>query len=154
MSDKHKHKKEEAVVDQTTDKVAELESQLKRCLADYQNLERRTEEDRRKFVEFANEDLIKKLLVVVSDLDKASEHINDAGLNKVNENFKKILESFGLVELKIELGKTTFDPNLHEAIESIDGEDGVIMKLYRKGYILNSKVIQTAIVAVGQSKKE
>ncbi len=147
------HKENEKQIDKLTEQINELENKYKRSLADYQNLEKRTEEDRKRFIEYANEELIKKLLSVLLDLEKAEEHLNDAGLNKVKDNFTKTLESYGLTEIKIDIGKTQFDPNLHEAIESVDGEDGKIMKIYRKGYILNSKVIQIAIVAVGNKSK-
>lgn len=147
------HKENEKQIDKLTEQINELENKYKRSLADYQNLEKRTEEDRRRFIEYANEELIKKLLSVLQDLEKAAEHLNDNGLNKVKDNFIKTLESYGLAEIMIELGKTQFDPNLHEAIESVEGEEGKIMKIYRKGYILNSKVIQIAIVAVGNKSK-
>jgi len=120
-----------------------------RVLADYQNLQKRVEDDRFNMVFFANEKLFKKLLPIYDDLQRANEHISDAGLTSVIDNFKKMLTEFNVIQMEIILEKTDFDSNLHEAIETCVGPNKKIMKLYRNGYLLNDKVIQTAIVAVG-----
>lgn len=152
MSDRNK--KNECTCQDEMKKLKEAlnESERKylRALADYQNQSRRLDEEREKLVAYANESLLKELIVIYDDLKIASEHIKDAGLNKIIENWKKILSKYGVEEMEIISSETEFDPALHEAIDSAEGEEGKVIKVYRNGYLLNSKVLQTALVSVGK----
>lgn len=125
----------------------ELEDQLKRALADYQNLERRVEEERRLLSTLSSAILIEKFLPVLDNLESAQTHLADQGLEMVIKQFKDILASEGVSEIQAD--GQQFDPKLHEATEVQEGEnDNMIVKVERKGYKLNDKVIRPAQVIV------
>lgn len=129
----------------------ELQDQLKRALADYQNLERRVEEERRLVGQLSSAVLVEKFLPVLDNLEKAQTHLKDEGLEMVIRQFKDILESEGIEEINAEGAQ--FDPNLHEAVEVAEGPDeGRVVKVQVKGYKMNDKVLRVAKVVV--SSKE
>ncbi|MDP2633010.1 MAG: nucleotide exchange factor GrpE [Candidatus Curtissbacteria bacterium] len=136
----------------------QLEDQLKRALADYQNLERRVEEERRLLSQLSSALLIEKLLPVLDNLESAQAHLNDQGLDIVIKQFKDILNSEGVEEIQAD--EQEFDPNLHEATEVTEGEnDNRIVKVVRKGYKIGDKVLRVAQVVVekrsaGQTNEE
>lgn len=118
-----------------------------RALADYQNLEKQTQAWKEDFVQFANIGLIKKLLEVLDDLEKALEHIDDEGLRLVVTKLQSILKSEGLEELEL-IGKE-FDPNSAEVISTMPGDkDNIIVEVAQKGYKFKDKVIRPAKVVV------
>ncbi len=128
-------------------KAQELESQLKRALADYHNLERRVEEERRLLSSLSSALLIEKFLPVLDNLENANTHLNDQGLEIVIKQFKNLLQSEGVEE--IDSKGQQFDPNLHEAIETQEGENNnMIVRITRKGYKMNDKVLRPAQVIV------
>ena len=132
-------------------RTKQLEEQLKRALADYQNLERRVDEERKLLSALSSAILIEKFLPVLDNLESAQSHLNDQGLELVIKQFKDILTSEGVAEIQSEGAK--FDPNLHEATEVIVGEnDDQIVKVTRKGYKINDKVIRAAQVTVQRKK--
>lgn len=132
-------------------KSKQLEEQLKRALADYQNLERRVEEERRLLGRLSSAILIEKFLPVLDNLENAKKHIDDQGLEMVIRQFKDILKTEGVEEIVAEGSK--FDPNLHEATEVVEGQnDGIIARVIRKGYKINNKVLRPAQVLVEKSQ--
>ena len=138
---------------QTGQKARELEMQLKRALADYQNLERRTEEEKKLLYDLYSALMIEKFLPVLDNLEAAQKHLNDQGLSMVLSQFKDILEKEGVEE--IEAIGTSFDPKLHEAIEAVEqvGSEGKVVNVIAKGYKINNKVIRVAKVAVGKNRQ-
>lgn len=155
MSEKKEQKIEDSVnkeFEELKTKCEDFENKYKRALADYTNLQRRSEEEKERFVKFANEVLLKRVLEIFDDLEESQKHIKDEGLGKVVGKFKKFLNDNAVEEIEAE-GKK-FDPELHEAIESVEGEDGKILKVHRKGYKFFSKPLRTAMVAVGSGKNK
>ncbi|MCR4324625.1 MAG: nucleotide exchange factor GrpE [Candidatus Curtissbacteria bacterium] len=141
--------------------VSQLEGQLKRALADYQNLERRIDEERRLLGTLTSALVIEKLLPVLDNLENAQKHLNDKGLEMVISQFKEVLRQEGVEEIQAE--GTQFDPNEHEAIEVVELENAKgpersrgdkVVKVLRKGYKINDKVLRPAQVAIGRSQKE
>ena len=112
-------------------------------MADFANLQRRSQEERLNFIKMANKDFCQALLQPLSHLSLAAAAIKDRGLDMVIEQFWKELENFGLQEIEV-LGKK-FDLNTMEAVEKKDKGEQVI-SVVRKGYILNGEVIQPAQV--------
>ena len=141
---------------QIEEKMTELENQLKRALADYQNLERRVSEGRSELTKLGIGDFILRIVPSLNHLEQALEGAREAGeegswlqgVEMAVKEFKKVLEQEGLIPVQTE----TFDPNLHEAVEVVEGEDGKIIKVLQMGYNLNGKTVQPAKVVVG--KKE
>ena len=100
-------------------KNIELENQLKRALADYQNLERRVSQERQLLGQLSTALIIEKFLPVLDNLESAQSHLNDQGLSLVIKQFKDILQGEGVEE--INATDQVFDPNLHEAVEVVEG---------------------------------
>lgn len=128
-----------------------LENQLKRALADYQNLVKRVNEDKQDFVKFANADLLTKLLPLLDDLNRANSHLKNQGLQLTIDQFKSILESEGVKELQ--LLNTLFDPKNAECVELVPGKKDYIIEIVQTGYALTSRVLRPARVKVGKGGK-
>lgn len=127
----------------------ELEDRLKRTLADYQNLERRIEEERKLLSRLSSVLLIEKFLPVLENLESAQKHLGDQGLELVIKQFKDILAAEGVEEIAAE--GQEFDPKFHEAIEAQVGEeDNKVAKVLTKGYKIEDKVIRPAKVVVSK----
>jgi molecular chaperone GrpE len=109
------------------------------ALADYQNLMRRTAEERSRVARLAARNFIEDLLQPLSHLTLASEQLNDPGLNMVVSQLWQALEQNGLVKIDA-LGKA-FDVETMEATQKGDKGEKVI-KIVRDGYKLNDEVIQ------------
>lgn len=122
-----------------------------RLQADFDNYRKRKEHEFEEYKKYASADIVKDLLTIVDDLDRALEHANEdddlvVGIKGVRANLMKILESNGLQEIPAE-GK--FDPNYHEALMAVEGEeDDQIAEVFQKGYTLNGKVIRFTKVKV------
>ena len=135
-----------------SEKVENLETQLKRSLADYANLQRRVEEDKKKLIEFANISLLTKFLPVIDSLEKATADIKNKGLELIGKKFREILFSEGIREIET---NGYFNPSLHEAVEAVQGEEeGKILEVVQKGYMMGDKVLRAAKVKVSKSKIE
>ena len=131
----------------------ELEDRLKRALADYQNLEKRVEEERKLLSKLSASLLIEKLLPVLDNLEKAQVHLKDEGLEIVLKQFNDILTGEGVEEIAAEGAQ--FNPNFHEAVESQQGEhDNVVIKVLTKGYKIEDTILRPAKVIVSKKKLE
>ncbi len=127
----------------------ELENQLKRALADYANLQKRSEEEKKMAMRFANALLLVKFLDVLDGLEAAAASIDSEGLNLVIKKFKDILEGENVREIPTD---GEFNPELHEGIATVEGEkSGEIAEVLQKGYLLSDKVLRPARVKVTQS---
>lgn len=127
----------------------------KRERADLINFKRGETERIQKSVESAKKDIIKDFLSVLDSfylLEKynASEI---EGFANVKKQITSFLDSFNLKEIEC-LGQE-FDPNIHEAVEIIEGEtqNPVIVEEIQKGYIINDKVIRPSKVKVAFKQK-
>ncbi len=130
----------------------ELENQLKRVLADYQNLEKRVAQEQRDRILKANKDLILKLLPVLDNLYLANQHLKDEGLTLSIQEFLKVLDQEGVKEIGSTKG-VQFDPNLMECVRVVEGEDGKVVEEVRTGYKMYDKIIRPAQVIVGKGEK-
>ena len=128
-------------------KIEELTNQLKRALADYQNLEKRTDEQKREWILASNRSLITKLLPVLDDLLLAQKHIQDEGLNLSIQKFINILKDEGVDMIDTKNGE--FDPEKMECISVVAGEENKVLEEVRIGFIMNNRVIRPAQVIVG-----
>jgi len=138
------------------EELAQMTELAKRAMADLQNLKRRQEEERSSLVIFANADLIKKILPLLDNLDRAKQHVPEGaeewfkGLAMSIENAHKTLESSGLTAIE-SLGKP-FNPDLHEAITQGPGEKDSVVEEFEKGYTIGNRVIRHAKVKVGNGE--
>ena len=138
--------------------IVDYDNQLKRAVADYHNLEKRVSEGRSELTSFMGAELVKRLLPVLDHLEQAlggmSEQDRQSGWAKGVElavkEFEQVLASEGLEKIAAE---GLFDPSLHEAVDTRDGEDNMILEVVRKGYNLNGKVLRPAQVVVGRKSE-
>jgi molecular chaperone GrpE len=131
-------------------KIEELENQVKRIFADYQNLEKRVVVEKREWLIKANKDLILKLLPALDFLLLSTKHIENEGLKLSIQNFFDILKAEGVEKIET-LGKE-FDPNLMEGVKLVEGEEGKVVEELRSGFKMGEQVLRPAQVIVG--KKE
>jgi molecular chaperone GrpE len=131
---------------------------LQRERAEFLNFKRRTSEDRQRDLGLASEDLIRKVLALADDFDRAIEARPDPiatdpwfeGVSAIDRKLRQLLESEGVNEIEAAAG-TPFDPREHEAIATVPGTDrpeGEIVEQIRRGYRLRDRVLRPALVAV------
>jgi len=142
------------------EKYAELNDRFIRLYAEFENFRRRSNKERLDVISSANAGLLKDLLPVLDDFERAminNDQVTDVEIVKegfalIQNKFKSILDSKGLKEMNA-TGEP-FDSELHEAIANIpvseDNQKGKVIDDIEKGYYLNDKVIRFAKVVVGQ----
>lgn len=137
---------------------------LQRERAEFQNFRRRTSEERLRELGLAGEDLIRKVLTVADDFDRAIEArppqiAHDPwfeGIAAIDRKLRQLLESEGVTAIDATAGKP-FDPREHEAIANVPGtgrEEGEIVEEVRRGYRLRDRVIRPALVAVAANTND
>lgn len=153
---------DEGSADETSGFVKELEEQKEkyiRLLAEFENYKRRTTRERLDFMRTAGQDLMKDLLPVLDDAERAEKVIAEAtsiealkeGLRLISDKLKNILTQKGLTEMEC-LGKD-FDADTMEAITEIAAAPelkGKVVEVLENGYILNDRIIRYAKVIVGK----
>ena len=132
----------------------ELDDRFKRILAEFENFKKRSGKERELLYNSILSDVIEVFLPVVDNLENAAKvETEDSnykqGVELVLKQFKDVLKSKGVEEIKA-LGET-FDPELHEAVGSIQNEElgeKEIAQEYRKGYKIGNRVIRHSMVVV------
>ncbi len=127
----------------------------KRALADYQNLEKRVQEEKRSFAQFAARQIVNKILPGIDLLELAQEHLKDKGLALAIGQFHQVLKDEGLEQ--IEVVGVQFDPVRMECVETTVGEnDQQVVRQVRAGYRLGTTVIRPAqvVVSIKEKRKE
>lgn len=142
------------------EKYAELNDRFLRLYAEFENFRRRSNKERLEVISSANAGLLKDLLPVLDDFDRAilnNDKVTDVDVVKegfvlIQSKFKSILDAKGLKEMNAK--GEVFDSELHEAIANIpvseEDQKGKVIDDVEKGYYLNEKVIRFAKVVVGQ----
>ena len=136
---------------------AELEAKndlLIRTAAEFDNYKKRTDRERLSVAEFAKVGIIKKLLPIIDNIERAQSSDKESadyikGIEMIVKQFEALAQTLEIKEVAV-VGDE-FDPNLHEAVMHIeDGELGenVIAEVLQKGYKLNDTVIRPAMVKV------
>jgi len=124
-------------------------------VADYQNLLRRSREERAEWSAAAVAGAVTAFLPVLDDLERAIDATPGEqaaepwaeGVRLVMQKFRGVLEQNGVTEIHA-LGKP-FDPSKHEAAGSAPGPEGAVVHLVRRGYALGDRVVRPAMVIVG-----
>ncbi len=128
----------------------------KRALADYQNLEKRTQQDIVEKVSSETDKLILEFLTVYENFIRAKEAyakdgVNITGLEGIIKNMNSLFSEYGVKPIDA-LGKI-FDPNLHEAISTVEDsklDEDIIIEEIAKGYIIRGKVLKYSKVCVSK----
>lgn len=111
-----------AKIQKTDEQTLELKNQLARAMADYDNLRRRVETDKKNFEKLANLRLVVKLLPVLDVLKKAQEHVKDNGVEATIKNFEEALKQEDIEQIQIKAGDE-FNPETMEVVEVVPGKD-------------------------------
>lgn len=146
-SEDEKVENKEIKEDEKQNKIVQLEEQVKRYLADYQNLQRRVQQEKYQWIKSANKDLLLKLLPVLDTLMLAAKHINDKGLELSINQFLQALEQEEVKRIKT-VGEK-FDPKTMEAIGTAEGKKDIVAEEARAGFMLHDNVLRSAQVLVG-----
>lgn len=146
------------------DLAAELErtrSAYARAMADYQNLQRRSREDRAEQTRLTMKALLLNYLPVLDDLSRAidsvsqhpelAEHSFVEGVRIVQRKFVGVLEGAGVRSIEAGPG-VAFDPQYHEAVAYTPGPLNEIVGVVQAGYAIDSTVIRPAMVVVGSGE--
>ena len=129
--------------------VEEFKNKYLRALADYQNLEKRVQEERVNVRASAEIGLIIKLLPFLDTLEKAEVFVKDEGLKIAKGQLEKVLIESGLKEIEV-VGKE-YDPYTAEVIDMVPGEkDNVVVEVLRRGYKMTDKILRVAQVKVSK----
>lgn len=148
------------VVDKLMAEKSELSDKYLRLSAEFQNYKRRTAKEKMDLIQTAGRDVIKVLLPVLDDFDRAKKAADDddsveafsEGVQLVYEKLNRVLEQKGLKPLNA--NGEVFNPDFHEALTEIPAptEDlkGKVIDTIEKGFALNDKIIRYAKVVVGK----
>jgi molecular chaperone GrpE len=137
----------------------ELVDTIQRVQADFDNFRKRAARDQASLVTRAHERLVKELLPVLDDLERALEAAEaheeaklEEGVALVTRSFADVLRREGLVEVETD-GK--FDPHVHEALLSqpSEAEEGTVIEVIQKGYRLGDRVLRPARVVVAAPRQ-
>jgi molecular chaperone GrpE len=131
---------------------------LQRERAEFQNFRRRTAEERERDAGLAADGLIRKVLALADDFDRAIESRPEAlagdpwvdGVTAIDRKLRLLLESEGVSAIAVTPGEP-FDPRHHEAIVNVPGSGmpgGSIVGELQRGYRIRDRVLRPALVAV------
>ncbi|MHA1785634.1 MAG: nucleotide exchange factor GrpE [Candidatus Helarchaeota archaeon] len=129
--------------------INELKEKNIRMQADYQNFERILKKQKDEFVKYAVKDILKDLIVIKEDLERALiQNEDDDGIKMILDKLNKLLKKEGVEEIN-SVG-TKFDFNKHEVLlaENSDEDEGTILEEYEKGYMFKDKVLKPAKVKI------
>jgi molecular chaperone GrpE len=152
---------EEQVVESGEDRLSALEAERdeaidrwKRAAADFDNFRKRAARERDEYVTLANERLVKELLPILDDLERAlaavGEHEEatvEEGVRLVHRSLASLLQRNGVEEISTD---GPFDPHVHEALLSqpSEAEEGSVIDVVQKGYRLGDRVVRPARVVI------
>jgi len=139
------------------DELAEAKEKYLRLYAEFENFRRRTAKEKIELIQSGGEQILKTLLPVVDDFDRAEKSFKEKndkeseGFFLIQNKFKKILEQNGVKVMDTSTGE--FNPDIHDAITQVptpdESQKGKIVDVVEKGYLLNEKVIRHAKVVIG-----
>ncbi|MDR3183970.1 MAG: nucleotide exchange factor GrpE [Prevotellaceae bacterium] len=142
------------------EKMADLENKYLRLVAEFDNYRKRTARERLEFLAMAGEDMVKGLLPVLDDFERAVKAIHETddiaavreGVGLIYTKLSKYLESKGLKQIDA-LGKD-LNTDEHDAVTKFpapsDDKKGKVIDVVQHGYALNGKIIRYAKVVVGE----
>lgn len=144
---------EPSELDLALEKAEDFENKYLRAHAEMQNIQRRASEERQTLQRYRSQDLAKKILPSLDNLERALavEGLTDdvkKGLEMVQESLLQALKEEGVVEVELD----NFDPNLHMAVQTLPADEehpaDTIAEVFQKGYKLHERLLRPAMVVV------
>ena len=140
--------------DQLAVEKADLADRVLRARAEFDNARRRTERERSDFLQFAAMDLVKDVLPVLDDFERAlkvetADQKYARGVELIYQRLYESLKKLGLEP--IETAGKSFDPNVHQAVERVEtdeAEDHTVLGEFQRGYNFKGKLLRPAMVRV------
>ena len=140
--------------DQLLAEKADLQDRLLRQRAEFDNYRRRAERERSDYLQYAAMDLVREILPVLDDFERALKHETTdqdyaKGVELIYQRLAEILKRLGLEP--VETSGRQFDPNLHQAVQRVESEDAPdqrILDEFQKGYNFRGKLLRPAKVKV------
>jgi molecular chaperone GrpE len=132
----------------------ELKELLLRRQAEFDNFRKRTEKERSEFLQYAGMELVRDMLPILDDFDRARkvEAGNPEYAKGVEMIYSRMYETLKKVGLEpIQAEGQHFDPHLHQAVERVetkDAEDGTILGEFQRGYLFKGKLLRPSMVKV------
>ncbi len=152
MTDEPLETQEEAVVDPLADAERQRDEYLdalQRLKAEFDNYRKRVARDQQELAARAHERLVKELVPVLDDLERAIAHEGDIeeGVKLVHRALSEALAKEGLTQIETD-GK--FDPHTQEALlaQPSEAEEGTVIQVLQKGYTLGDRVLRPARVII------
>ena len=144
--------------DDVTKTIKELNERLQRALADYQNLERRTQVEITQRVSDKTNNLLLNFINIYEDFIRAEDslskqNIDTTGINAVRKNMENLLAENNIKSISA-VGEI-FDPEKHEAVSTVEDDsldDGTIIQEVTKGYITEKGILKPSKVIVSKKK--
>lgn len=144
-------------VEEAQQQATEWENKFLRVSAEMQNIQRRGNEERLQLVKYRSQDLAKKILPSLDNLERAlaveslTEDVKK-GLEMVQESLINALKEEGVEEVAAE--GVTFDPNFHMAVQTVPADEehaaDTVAQVFQKGYKLHDRILRPAMVVVAQ----
>jgi molecular chaperone GrpE len=140
----------------------DIQQKYLRLAADFENYKKRLAKEKADVIAYGNEELIKALLNVLDNLERALEHADDGdpalleGVKLVHKQFINCLEKFDVQKIESSIG-TEFDPRVHQAIERVESQEissGLILSEMLAGYTLKERLLRPALVVVSKGVEE
>lgn len=136
------------------------QDQYLRTMADMDNLRKRTQREKEELAKFANENILREILPVIDNLERAVEHAGQAedcnglfeGVQMTLTQFEQLLNKFG-VEVVDAMGQI-FDPAYHQAMGQMESEEhpvNTVIQQMQKGYQLNGRLLRPAFVMLAKA---
>ena len=151
----------EELLARSNEEVKQLQDRVLRLAAEMENTRKRIEREKSDGICFANESLLRGLLPVVDNLERAIQHSEQKsdseslleGVRMTLKAFSDLLARFGCVPFDA-MGET-FDPRYHEAMlqQESPGPENTVLLEYQKGYKLHERLLRPALVVVSKSPK-
>lgn len=151
---KEKKTKKDSEIEKLRAELEQKNDLLLRTAAEFDNFKKRTERERAGVAEYARAGIIKQLLPILDNIDRAAEADKESpeyvkGIELIVKQFEALHEKLGITE--IAKPGDAFDPNLHEAVMHIEDEEygeNVIVEVLQKGYKTGDTVVRHAMVKV------
>ena len=150
---------QEKTITEREKEIGELKDRLLYQQAEFENFKKLKAKEKQELLRFGNETLVKEMLPVIDNLERAIEHASKTGESKAIvegveltlSGLLKVLEKFGVQ--RVEAQGKKFDPNLHEAVYEEERKDvapGTVVGELQKGYIMDGRLLRPAMVSVAK----